>query len=290
MKNLVLLFFAIQLLAACGTKEKVDLKKDQLTVMVSCGPNGNVSPLGKVLLNKGDIFAPTITPDMGFAIDIIEVDGKSVDLASIHNVISSDVTIIHNIFITFKKVITFTIETSCGSNGTVSSLGKSEVLKGIDLTIAITPNPGYEIDALIVDDAVVLTKSSYAFLNISSNHKLVVSFRKSQLGNLTQGPWRRCEVQYRHKGTTIWTNYFVPDITILTYAFDATFNLKVFDSKSILIGGYGYEIKADSLIWGGGMRQKIIHLTSDTLILRAESKNPDGTPSGTESQYTYTHP
>ncbi len=74
---------------------------------------------------------------------------------------------------------TYTITTSAGINGTIDPPGSVIIADGDDTTFTITPDPGYYIDSLIVDDISVDTASSYTFLNVIMNHSIRAVFTKN---------------------------------------------------------------------------------------------------------------
>lgn len=71
-----------------------------------------------------------------------------------------------------------TITVTAGTHGTISPSGSVAVVEGKDQTFTITPERGYEIDTLQIDgvDATV-TKNTYTFVNVKSNHTISVTFK-----------------------------------------------------------------------------------------------------------------
>jgi hypothetical protein len=55
---------------------------DTYTITATAGAGGSISPSGDVTVNNGDIQTFTITPDAGYHIDDVLVDGVSVDVVS----------------------------------------------------------------------------------------------------------------------------------------------------------------------------------------------------------------
>ena len=77
------------------------------TITVSAGSNGSISPSSDVTVNEGSDQSFTITPDTGYQIDDVLVDGSSVGAVSSYTF--TDVTGDHTIS------VTFTLSTATGS-------------------------------------------------------------------------------------------------------------------------------------------------------------------------------
>ena len=72
--------------------------------------------------------------------------------------------------------ITYTITATAGANGSISPSGAVNVSNGGDQQFTITPNAGYHIEDIKVDDLSVGAVSSYTFSNITANHTITASF------------------------------------------------------------------------------------------------------------------
>ena len=76
-----------------------------------------------------------------------------------------------------------TITASAGSNGTISPSGNVSVNQGDSQTFTFTPNTGYEIDQVLVDNVnnpAAVSSGSYTFSNVTANHTISVSFKAKQ--------------------------------------------------------------------------------------------------------------
>jgi len=192
-------------------------------------------------------------------------------------------------------VITKYIDASVVSvGGTIIPLGVSEVISGKDFTVTFKPDVGYDIDIVKIDGVVsVLTDNlSYTFINVASNHKIEVTYKKNRQGILMQYPlgWETVSCYQRDVGTTEWKTF---GTYIYTYIFSETRANVFLDGK--LIGDGLYFVKGDSLIFGskplgsGGIRTKINVLTEDYLEFSAISKyyQGPGDPILPDSEYRY---
>ena len=74
---------------------------------------------------------------------------------------------------------TFTITASAGPNGSISPSGDVIVNEGLDQSFTITPDTGYQIDDVLVDENSVGTVSSYTFTNVIQNHSISATFSLS---------------------------------------------------------------------------------------------------------------
>ena len=72
---------------------------DTYTITASAGPNGTISPSGDITVNQGSDKSFTITPDTGYSIDDVLVDGSSVGAVSSYTF--TKVTKDHTISATF---------------------------------------------------------------------------------------------------------------------------------------------------------------------------------------------
>lgn len=168
-------------------------------------------------------------------------------------------------------VTKYTIEALVvGTGGTITS--SVEVVSGENSTVNFNPDVGYDIDVVKVDGVVVPTDSSYTFKDVTSNHKIEVTYKKNTQGLLMQPPlgWETVSCYQRDVGTTEWKIY---GTHIFTYIFSETRANVFLDGK--LIGDSKYTIKGDSLIMGG-IRTKIINLTETSLEFSFISKYYQG--------------
>ena len=76
-----------------------------------------------------------------------------------------------------STAVSYTIAAAAGANGAVSPAGTTTVAAGADQTYAITPDPPYLVDKVLIDgttDAGPVT--SYTFAKVQANHTLSASF------------------------------------------------------------------------------------------------------------------
>ena len=149
---------------------------NKYTIEVTSGENGKVSPAGEVNVNYGDSKTFTITPNTGYHIVDVKVDGESqgaIESYSFENV-NSD----HKIEATFAKN-TYTITTSSNEGGTIT--GNTTVNYNGSTTLDITPYDGYVIADVKIDGIRKGVIESYTFEKVKENHTIEVIFSRVEL-------------------------------------------------------------------------------------------------------------
>ena len=147
---------------------------DSYTITASAGANGSISPLGTSVLSCGASQTYTITPNAGYHVLDVTVDGSSVGAVTSYTFMN--VTSNHTISATFAVNITYTITASAGANGSISPSGAVGVNHGASQTFTITPNAGYHVADVTVDGSSVGAVTSYTFTNVTSNHTISATF------------------------------------------------------------------------------------------------------------------
>ncbi len=149
------------------------LSIQQNVITASAEPNGSISPSGAVSVNYGADQTFTITPDTGYHVADVLVDGSSVGAVTSYpftNVIAP-----HTIVASFA-IDTFTIDASAGENGSISPAGAVSANYGTSQTFTFTPDTGYHVATVTVDNLPAPVANSYTFSSISDNHTIAVTF------------------------------------------------------------------------------------------------------------------
>ena len=73
----------------------------------------------------------------------------------------------------------FAVRASAGPGGRVSPAGETLVPEGGDLTVTVTPEPGYHIADVLVDGVSAGPVSSYTFTGVRANHTLEARFAET---------------------------------------------------------------------------------------------------------------
>lgn len=82
-------------------------------------------------------------------------------------------------------VVTYTITTSAGANGTINPSGPITVNQGANQSFSITAIPGYAVADVTVDGSSVGAVGSYTFSNVQANHSLGASFKVASVCSVT---------------------------------------------------------------------------------------------------------
>lgn len=150
------------------------------TITAMAEENGSISPDGETNVNHGDSQVYTITPNTGYKIAKVLVDGINNEAAVASGSYEfADVTEDHNIKAQFEKQ-TYTIIASAGEGGTITPAGETTVLYGGSVFYSMKADDGYKITKVLVDGNEVYNGSvmgmSYELVNVSSNHTIHVEF------------------------------------------------------------------------------------------------------------------
>lgn len=175
-------------------------------------------------------------------------------------------------------VPTFSVEAEViGVGGTVTPT-YVEADSGSTVSLNIHADAGYDLDSLIVNDSNVtddinksLSVNSYD-ITLNSNYQAKVTFKKNQLGYLTEKPWTL--VSWTISGDDGY--YWKPDLTKgdSVFIYTATFNTN-HKVKSYLLNGNtwwndSYQLTSDSLFIGvNGLKYKIVELTEEKMVLKS---------------------
>lgn len=141
------------------------------TITVTQGANGTISPETTSVV-KGDEQTFIITPDVGYKISNVIVDG--IDQGIIPSYTFTNVTTNHSITANYEQIL-YTITVTQGENGTITP-DTVFIPYGGSQTFTIAPSAGYKISSLIVDGANVAPEETYTFSDVTAAHTLSAAF------------------------------------------------------------------------------------------------------------------
>jgi hypothetical protein len=144
------------------------------TITASAVGNGAISPSGAVSVLAGANKKFTFTPQAGYRVADVTVDGASVGVRTSYTFYS--VQAVHTITVTFVPD-EYTITATADSNGSISPAGPITVNKNGSQTFTITPDDGYQVSIVRVDGASKGAITSYTFSNVTSNHTIEAYFK-----------------------------------------------------------------------------------------------------------------
>ena len=146
---------------------------DSYTITATAGAGGSIAPSGAVSVGCGSDQTFTITPDPGYSIADVIVDGSSV--GAVGSYTFTNVTANHTIDASFS-LNSFTITATAGANGSISPSGAVSVAYGADQTFTIAADACYSIADVLVDGVSVGPAASYTFTNVTADHTIDASF------------------------------------------------------------------------------------------------------------------
>ncbi len=148
-----------------------------VTVSLSSGSNGTISPVGDVKVASGESLKITVTPTGSYAVADITVDGTSVLSSATVDATSgvatytlSNITANKKVDASFKRTPGSVLTSTASANGTISPSGKVNVNSEDTVKYTITPSEGYYLDSLkltgkdVLDDAVRNKDGSYTYV------------------------------------------------------------------------------------------------------------------------------
>ncbi|OQX07027.1 MAG: hypothetical protein BWK80_50060 [Desulfobacteraceae bacterium IS3] len=157
----------------------VEIVKVYHTITATADDNGSINPSGEIDVEDGK-SSPTFTmnADAGYRVSDVKVDGVSVGAKTTYTF--ANVKADHDIAVSFEEVpepVVYTITASAGANGSIVPSGKIEVNAGASKSFTMTPADGYVVEDVKVDGASKGALTTYAFTNVSADHKIDVTFK-----------------------------------------------------------------------------------------------------------------
>jgi len=133
--------------------------------------NGSISPTGQIFVPRGDDQTIMITPDEGYVIDTLVIDGTMIAPKNIH--VFWNVTTSHTLLASFRQ---FQLTATADENGAITPSGQMQVNKGHDQTFDIIPDDGYAISDVFVDQVSQGAVDQFTFWDIQSDHDIHAIF------------------------------------------------------------------------------------------------------------------
>ena len=159
----------------------------EITSSVNNPSWGTITPSGAVLAGQGSNKSFVITPNTGYHISDVLVDGASVLTPELRKYVVestsytytfTNVQADHTIQAVFAPgILNYIITASAGTGGTISPSGDVLVPQFGSQTFTITPDTNYHIYDVLVDGVSVGAVSTYTFENVSDNHTIEAYFQ-----------------------------------------------------------------------------------------------------------------
>ncbi len=148
--------------------------------------HGTISPEGISLVEAGGSIKYTITPDKGYHVKGVIIDGvlKKIFGDFEFQNIDSD----HSIQVLFERDLDdYRIQISSNDGGVVLLDGPDTIQKGSSALCHIVPDEGFYIASIQIDGRFIGPTNYYQFDNITSDHNVVVRFEEYEYIALNDG-------------------------------------------------------------------------------------------------------
>lgn len=143
------------------------------SISASSGSGGTISPSGEAAIDHGGSQSYLITPNTGYHVHDVVVDGIS--LGAITTYVFDSVIQDHTIHAAFA-LDQFSISSSAGLGGTITPSGDTLVTFGDSLTYTISANAGFTLADVTVDGLSVGKVDTYTFSEIGGDHTIAALF------------------------------------------------------------------------------------------------------------------
>ena len=158
------------------TAEFAEIPPDSYVVTVNCGEHGTVTT-GTADYESGTEVTLTVTPDSGYRVKSVTLDGKAVTLTN--GKYTFKVTANCTFEAEFEAIPAdrYTVTVKCGEHGAVTP-GTADYESGTEVTLTVTPDSGYRVKSVTLDGkAVTLTNGKYTF-KVTANCTFEAEFVK----------------------------------------------------------------------------------------------------------------
>ena len=158
------------------TEVTVTFEKMEFTVSVHANTGGRVQTNASVV-KFGDTVTATITPDAGYGISKVTVNGEDKTAEVQEGKLAFVITQNTTLEVTFAELYDISVE--FGEGGTAVA-NKKTAMAGEDVEINITPDTGYKIASVMVgeEDKTADVKDGKLTLTVAGNTEVTVTFEK----------------------------------------------------------------------------------------------------------------
>lgn len=150
---------------------------NKYTITISNSIGGTINYNGKIEVNYGEQKEFEFIPSPGYKIERVYVDDENV--GNVNSYIFNNINSDHQLYVEFSK-LNYIVTAAAGINGTITPAGSTMVDYGEGLIYNFSPNTGYYISDVKVNNVSVGAVNSYTFLNITENKVISVEFEKQE--------------------------------------------------------------------------------------------------------------
>jgi hypothetical protein len=158
---------------------------DDLLIIASAGPNGKISPSGRVYVGFNGEQEFTFTPGAGYHVADVRVDGDSVGAAdsyAFNNIVKG-----HTIDVTFA-IDVHTIGAFASSGGALNPSGNVIVGHGASQSFTVMADSGFKVYEVLIDGVPVGAVDSYTFIGVAEDHTIQANFAVNQYAIAVNSP------------------------------------------------------------------------------------------------------
>ncbi len=136
------------------------------TITASAGANGTISPEGEMIVEHGQDITFDITPDNGYDVEDVLVNGESVGAVASYTFenVTEDATI-HAEFV----LRTYEVNITSEGNGTITPDGVMTVDHGSSISFELEPEEGHHVGDLLINGSSVGWHYTYTLNNIQQD-------------------------------------------------------------------------------------------------------------------------
>ena len=160
-----------------GMKIYKDRAEDYVAVQASAAENGTISPSGRTLVRKGTSKTFSVTPNPGYEVASLVVDG--VDLGPISYYTFEMVGVDHTVSATFKPAegkTTYTVNAVATEGGSVTPSGVQTVPANGSVSFTAAPQSGFRFLSYRVNGRRVSEETAYTLENVDQNYYVEARF------------------------------------------------------------------------------------------------------------------
>jgi hypothetical protein len=156
-------------------------------IIATSGPGGIITPSGIIEITLGNSQCFHFTPNPGYKIASVIVDGENVPASVISGIYCFlDLQSSHTIHVNFV-LDAITITATAGANGAITPAGVITIAEGKSQAFTFKPATGYKIAEVLVDNVNVpasVTSGMYTFTKVTESHTIHVTFESKTKGAL----------------------------------------------------------------------------------------------------------
>lgn len=145
----------------------------RFSIATNPGNMGNITPT-VAFADPGGCAKVVITPDRGYHVADVKVDGVS--KGALTEVDFANITAHHLVEPSFAPNLHW-IKPQAATHGSITPAANQSVPYDQRFTITVTPDPGYEVEDLLIDGRSVGRKLEHILTNVRADHTVQVKFR-----------------------------------------------------------------------------------------------------------------